>query len=145
MSGKNNDGLKKGLGIKARRILAYIVLIIISFFCLFWFYILFINATRSNGELQAGFTLLPSTHAIDNWNNLLHGTLPIVQGMLNSLIIAGSSAVLSVYFSTMTAYAIHAYDFKLKKYIYPFILMIMMIPTQVTALGFVQLVSRMGP
>ena len=144
MSGKNNDGLKKGLGIKARRILAYIVLIIISFFCLFWFYILFINATRSNGELQAGFTLLPSTHAIDNWNNLLHGTLPIVQGMLNSLIIAGSSAVLSVYFSTMTAYAIHAYDFKLKKYIYPFILMIMMIPTQVTALGFVQLVSRMG-
>ncbi len=66
--------------------------------------------------------LLPSTHAIDNWNNLLHGTLPIVQGMLNSLIIAGLSAVLSVYFSTMTAYAIHAYDFKLKKYIYPFIL-----------------------
>ena len=44
MSGKKNDGLKKGLGIHARRGLAYIVLIIISFFCLFWFYILFINA-----------------------------------------------------------------------------------------------------
>ena len=43
----------------------------------------------------------------------------------------------------MTAYAIHAYDFKLKKYIYPFILMIMMIPTQVTALGFIKLVSSM--
>ena len=43
----------------------------------------------------------------------------------------------------MTAYAIHAYDFKLKKYIYPFILMIMMIPTQVTALGFIKLVSGM--
>lgn len=37
----------------------------------------------------------------------------------------------------------HAYDFKLKKYIYPFILMIMMIPTQVTALGFIKLVSNM--
>ncbi len=46
-------------------------------------------------------------------------------------------------FSTMTAYAIHAYDFKLKKFIYPFILMIMMIPTQVTALGFVKLVGKM--
>ena len=144
MGGKKKEGLKKGLGIKARRGLAYVVLIVISFFCLFWFYILFINATRSNGELQAGFTLLPSTHAFDNWNNLLHGTLPIVRGMLNSLIIAGASAVLSVYFSTMTAYSIHAYDFRLKKYIYPFILMIMMIPTQVTALGFVQLVSAMG-
>ena len=144
MGGKKKEGLKKGLGIKARRGLAYVVLIVISFFCLFWFYILFINATRSNGELQAGFTLLPSTHAFDNWNNLLHGTLPIVRGMLNSLIIAGASAVLSVYFSTMTVYSIHAYDFRLKKYIYPFILMIMMIPTQVTALGFVQLVSAMG-
>ena len=63
--------------------------------------------------------------------------------MINSLIVSSLSAVLSVYFSTMTAYAIHAYDFKLKKYIYPFILMIMMIPTQVTALGFVQLVGKM--
>ena len=143
MGRKKNDGLKKGMGIRARRGLAYVVLITSSFFCLFWFYILFINATRSNGELQAGFTLLPSTHALDNWRNLIGGTLPMVRGMVNSLIIAASSAVLSVYFSTMTAYAIHAYEFRLKKYIYPFILMIMMIPTQVTALGFVQLVSSM--
>ena len=53
-------------------------------------------------------------------------------------------AILCVYFSTMTAYAIHAYEFKFKKYIYPFILMIMMIPTQVTALGFINLVTKMG-
>lgn len=63
--------------------------------------------------------------------------------MINSIIVASLSAALSVYFSTMTAYAIHAYEFKMKKFIYPFILMIMMIPTQVTALGFVQLVSKM--
>ena len=74
MGEKKKEGLKKGLGIKARRGLAYVVLIVISFFCLFWFYILFINATRSNGELQAGFTLLPSTHAFDNWN-LTTGTI----------------------------------------------------------------------
>lgn len=133
----------KGIGIKSRRIIAYIVLSLISFFCLFWFYILFINATRSNGELQSGFILLPSTHMWDNWNNLVHGTLPIWKGMANSLIIATCSSLLCVYFSTMTAFAIHAYQFRLKKYIYPFILMIMMIPTQVTALGFVNLVSSM--
>ena len=50
---------KKGLGIHARRALAYIVLVIMSFLCLFWFYILFVNATRSKGELTQGFTLLP--------------------------------------------------------------------------------------
>ncbi len=134
---------KKGLGLHARRVIAYVVLCIITFFCLFWFYVLFINATRSNGELQAGFTLTPSSHLWENWLNLVHGTLPVWRGMFNSLVVATCSAALCVYFSTMTAYAIHAYEFKLKKFIYPFILMIMMIPTQVTALGFVQLVSNM--
>lgn len=137
------NGLKKGMGIKMRRTVAFLVLVVISFFCLCWFGILFINATRSNGELQAGFTLIPGSHLLDNWRNLIHGTLPVWRGMINSLIVAGCSAVFSVYFSTMTAYAIHAYDFRLKRFIYPFILMIMMIPTQVTALGFVRLVSGM--
>ena len=134
----------KGMNIHTRRAIAYVVLTIISFFCLFWFYILFVNATRSNGQLQSGFTLAPSSHLLENWKNLLAGTLPVWNGMFNSLIVSSLSAVLSVYFSTMTAYAIHAYDFKLKKYIYPFILMIMMIPTQVTALGFIKLVSNMN-
>ena len=49
-----NRNLKKGVGIHARRLIAYIVLIIVSILCLFWFYVLFINATRSNGELQSG-------------------------------------------------------------------------------------------
>ena len=139
-----NRNLKKGVGIHARRLIAYIVLIIVSILCLFWFYVLFINATRSNGELQSGFTLVPSSHLWENWKNLRNGTLPVWNGMFNSLIVSSLSAVLSVCFSTMTAYAIHAYDFKLKKYIYPFILMIMMIPTQVTALGFIKLVSNMN-
>jgi multiple sugar transport system permease protein len=143
MADNGGQKVSKGMGIHARRILAYIVLILITFFCLFWFYILFINATRSNGELQSGFKILPSTHLWENWKNLVNGTLPIWSGLCNSLIVSTCSAVLCVYFSTMTAYAIHAYDFKLKRFIYPFILMIMMIPTQVTALGFVQLVSKM--
>ena len=120
MAKTNKNDIQKGVGLHARRVIAYVVLIIISFFCLFWFYIMFINATRSNGELQSGFTAIPS------------------------LIIAACSAVLCTYFSTMTAYAIHAYEFRMKRFIYPFILMIMMIPTQVTALGFIKLVTKMG-
>ncbi len=144
MEKTKNQEIKKGTSLHTRRIIAYITLIIISFLCLFWFYILFINATRSKGELTAGFSPLPSTHLLENWKNLLSGTLPVWNGMINSLVVSTCSAALSVYFSTMTAYAIHAYEFKLKRFIYPFILMIMMIPTQVTALGFVQLVSKMN-
>ena len=144
MAKTNKNDIHKGVGLHARRVIAYVVLIIISFFCLFWFYIMFINATRSNGELQSGFTAIPSMNLLKNWNNLVHGTLPIWYGMFNSLIIAACSAVLCTYFSTMTAYAIHAYEFRMKRFIYPFILMIMMIPTQVTALGFIKLVTKMG-
>ncbi|MBQ8280777.1 MAG: carbohydrate ABC transporter permease, partial [Lachnospiraceae bacterium] len=128
----------KGLGLKSRRLIAYIVLGVIAFFCLFWFYVLFINASRSHSELTKGFTLVPSTHLLENWVNVMNGTLPIVRGMLNSLIIAGSSAVLCTYFSAMTAYAIHAYTFKLRNFMFTFILIIMMIPTQVNAQGFLQ-------
>ena len=129
--------------VHARRAIAYTVLIIISFLCLFWFYVLFINATRSNGELGKGFTVVPSTHLIENLTNLIKGTLPVLRGMLNSLIIASLSAACCTYFSTMTAYSIHAYDYAGRKAIFTFILTIMMIPTQVTALGFVKLVQSL--
>ena len=131
------------MGIHARRILAYVVLILVSFLCLFWFYILFVNATRSHGELTKGFTPIPSHYLIQNWKGVLAGTLPVVRGMFNSLFVAACSAVLCTYFSTMTAYAIHVYDFKIKKFMFTFIMAVMTIPTQVTALGFLQLVSDM--
>lgn len=63
MNEKNSKN-KKGMSMKGQRTLAYIVLIIISFFCLFWFYVLFINATRSNGALKKGFTAIPGGHLI---------------------------------------------------------------------------------
>ena len=131
------------MGIHARRILAYVVLILVSFLCLFWFYVLFVNATRSHGELTKGFTPIPSTYLWKNWQGVMAGTLPIVRGMFNSLFVALCSAVLCTYFSTMTAYAIHVYDFKIKKFMFTFIMAVMTIPTQVTALGFLQLVSDM--
>lgn len=132
------------MGIKGRRAVAYVVLALVSFLCLFWFYVLFINATRSHGELTKGFTPLPSTHMLENWKSMMQGNLPVWNGMLNSFVVAALSTVLSVYFSTMTAYAIHAYNFKLKKFMFTFILMIMMIPTQVTALGFLQVIGKLN-
>lgn len=131
-------------GIKARRALAYVVLVLISILCLFWFYVLFINSTRSNSDLTSGFRPIPSTQLFVNIKNVLTGTQPVGRGLINSLIIASFTALLSTYFSTMTAYAIHCYEFKLKKFIFTFILLIMTIPTQVTALGFIDLVDNMG-
>ena len=132
-----------GLGLTVRRIIAYVVLILLTILCLFWFYVLFINATRAHSDLARGFTLIPGGYLLENWKNVIHGSQPIVRGMINSIIVAGLSAVLCTYFSTMTAYAIHVYDFKAKKFVFTFILAVMMIPTQVTALGFIKLIDNM--
>ena len=115
---------ERGINVGARRTISYVVLVIFTILCLFWFYVLFINATRSHSELSQGFTFIPSTHAIDNINNVLHDTIPIFYGLLNSLIVSFCTCVLCTYFSTMTAFAIHAYEFKLKKFIFAFILAI---------------------
>lgn len=128
-----------GIGIHARRVLAYIVLIFISILCLFWLYVLFVNATRSHAQIQLGFSALPSGEFMNNWVHLMHSSQPVWNGLFNSVIVAAFSAILTTYFSCMTAYAIHVYNFKLKNVMFTFILMIMMIPTQVTALGFYRL------
>ncbi len=128
------------------RALAYIFLVFVTILSLFSFYLLIINATRSNAELQAGFTMLPSTNFGNNLVTALTDTslFSIPRGLLNSFIVAASSALLTTYFSAMTAYGIHVYDFKGKKFIFTFILAIMMIPTQVSAAGFVQMVRGMN-
>lgn len=143
VNGTPNGELEKSASLTLRKVIAYIVLVIISLLCLFWFYVLFINATRSNSELSQGFSAIPGKTMAINFRNVVNGTLPVFKGLRNSLIIAASTAILCTYFSTMTAYALHAYDFKLKKFLFTFILMIMMIPTQVTALGFINLVDSL--
>lgn len=123
------------------RVLVYIFMIFITVLCLFSFYLLLINATRSNANLQAGFTLLPSDHFINNlvnaWND---ASIDIPRGMLNSFIVATLTALVSTYFSALTAYAINVFDFKGRKLAFKFIMIVMMIPTQVSAVGFIQLV-----
>ena len=143
----NNEETKNkvnaGLSIGVRRTLAYIVLIFLSFLCLFWFYVLFINASRGHAEIQSGFSFFPGDQFGVNWDNLIHGSQPIVSGLLNSIFVSAMCALLSTYFSAMTAYAIHVYDFKGKKFIFTFILAVMMIPTQVTALGFIRFMDTL--
>ena len=127
------------------RIVVYAILIFLSVLCLFSFVMLFINATRSNGQLQAGFTLIPGGHLMDNFKNAwTDSSINIPRGLLNSFIVAACTAVLTTYFSALTAYGFQAYDFKGKKILFGFIMAIMVIPTQVSASGFVQICYKFG-
>lgn len=139
------DSRKAKTMLTISRIVVYAILIFLSVLCLFSFYMLFVNSTRSHAGLQGGFRLLPDTYF---WTNLVNAwndaSINIPRGMLNSFIVAGASALLTTYFSALTAYAIHAYDFKLKKAAFTFIMAIMVIPTQVSAVGFYQMCVKLN-
>lgn len=129
----------------ARRIVSYVVLAFLCFLCLFFFYVLIINATRNHYQIQRGFSFLPGKSFTTNLKNVLaDANIPILSGIKNSLVVSAFSAILSIYFSALTAYGVHAYDFKLKKIASAFIILIMTMPTQVSALGFVQLMGKMN-
>ena len=122
-----------------RELMIYIVLVLLTCLCLFPFFMLMINATRSHTEIQKGFTFLPGGAIFMNLRNVFHNeNLPVLRGTLNSLVIAGGSAALAVYFSSLTAYGLHAYDFRGKKQAFSFILLVMLVPSQVSALGFLR-------
>ena len=126
-------------------ILAYVVLIFLSFLCLFFFYILIVNATRSHADLQKGFSAIPGSYFLENLKNVANdGSFPMFKGILNSLIVSTCSAALCTYFSSLTAYGLYAYDFRAKKAAFTFIMAILVMPTQVTAMGFLRLITNMG-
>lgn len=125
-----------------RRVIAYVVLTLFALLSLFPFVLLLINMTRENYTIRSGFSFIPGSYLIKNFKTVYNKSdWMAMTGLRNSLIISSLSALLCTYFSALTAYGIHVYDFKLKKFLFGFILMIMMVPTQVSAIGFVDMIN----
>lgn len=145
MNRLSDENLRARRQLKLSRFVVYVILIFLSILSLFSFYMLIVNASRSNADLQGGFRLLPSNYFFKNLKNAwTDASINVPRGMLNSFIIAACTAVLSTYFSALTAYGIHAYDFKLKKVAFTFIMAVMVIPNQVSAVGFYQMCVKLG-
>ena len=142
--GKDNYMFK----IRLKSTILVIWFVILTIICLLPIYILIINATRSSTDIAGGFTLVPGSNFMKNLDNMFHKepaktAFKPFYGYRNSLIITACSTFLTVFFSAMTAYGIHVYDFKLKEVSYTVILMVMMVPVQVTSAGFIQFMIQM--
>lgn len=130
---------------KLNKLLRYTVLILLTILCLFSFYVLIINSTRAHPQIQKGFSFLPDKFFVRNLNNVLDNKqVPVLRGIVNSLLVSAASAVLATYFSTLTAFSLHIYVFRFKKLAFTFIMMIMMIPAQVSALGFLKWMAKLN-
>lgn len=147
----NRSGLKKQHPKSEKRVLfvertlVYIFLVLLTIMCIFPFWVLFVNASRSTPEIRQSFSLIPGGSFGTNWVNLFNtDNLPVTRALLNSMFVALCSALLSTYFSALTAYATVIYKFKLKKFVETFILAIMMIPNQVATMGLIMMCMQMN-
>ena len=123
----------------------YIVCILLGVLSILPFWIMIVNATRSTVQIQShAISLIPSTHILENFKVLTGKTFNPVSGFINSVIIATGATICSVYFSTMTAYSLVAYEWKMRQPFFTMILAVMMIPTQVISIGFYQFMYRIG-
>lgn len=125
----------------------YVLCLILAVLSIFPFWIMVVNATRSSPEIQQGVSLWFSGFFGKNWNviesRLSSGFNPFV-GLRNSMIISTFATLFAVYFSSLTAYGIVAYNFRAKNALFTFIVAVMMIPAQVSSIGFYKFMYQIG-
>lgn len=123
----------------------YAVCIFLTVLSVFPFWIMFMNATRGTFEIQqSAISLVPSTHLMNNMDILLGKSFDPWVGFINSIIISSGATLCAVYFSSLTAYALVAYKWKLRQAFFAFVLAVMMIPAQVMTIGFYQMMYSIG-
>lgn len=131
------------MGKKIKTAIIYICLIILAMSCIVPFLLMMVNATREGRDIMTSFTLIPGRALASNWKTVTE-YFNLFLGMWNSLKIAVPSTVLMAYFSALTAFALAVYKFKGRSIVFYTIVIFMMIPGQLSLIGFYNLVSALG-
>ena len=135
--------LDKRDGNAVYKTIIYIVCIFLTVLSLFPFIVMIVNSTRNTSQIQQhAVSLIPSHYLANNWAVFNGKTFNPIRGFINSLIISSGSTICTIYFSTLTAYALVAYNWKLRNPFFTFILCVMMIPAQITSIGFYQFMYK---
>ena len=110
-------------GDKIKKTIIYILLTLLAAACMFPFLLMMVNATRDGVEITRSFTLIPSTHIKENWETVF-SFFNLFKGMWNS-------------------YGLAMYKFRGNKLIFTAILVFMMIPGQLSLIGFYNLCTKL--
>lgn len=131
--------------LRGKKVLIYIVCTILAVLSIFPFWIMFVNATRTSSEIQSYFSVIPGDMLLKNFDTLMNRqNFNILQAFANSTFVSASSTALAVYIASLTAYGFFVYQFKMNKPLYIFILAVLMIPAQVSAVGFFNFMYTLG-
>ena len=134
--------------IKTTKIFRTVICVILCIVSIFPFYTMIINATHTSSVIERGIQLIPGGNLFKNIGGLLERTKDVGtnvwEALLHSAMIAAPATILQVYFATFTAYGLTVYNFKLKNLAWSFIMAIMMIPAQVSIIGFMNFMMKIN-
>ena len=128
--------------VKISKTLLYLFLILLSVICLLPFLLMMVNATRSGVEITHSFSILPGNNLKENWTTVSN-YFNLFQGLANSVKVAVPATILTAYFSAITAYSMAVYKFKGNSVLFKVIIVFMMIPAQLSLIGFYNLCTKL--
>ncbi|WP_204378695.1 carbohydrate ABC transporter permease [Anaerolactibacter massiliensis] len=127
---------------KGFTVITYVFLIVLLVISVVPFYLMIINSTHSSVEILTKFNLLPGRELANNYVTM-QSHVNIWRGFLNSIFIAVPYTLLVGYFGALTAYGFAKYTFRFKKVLWSLVIASMMIPSQLSLIGFYQLNLRL--
>lgn len=113
-----------------------IIIIIVSLVSFLPFYYTIIMATHSTDEVLMGLKFVPGNYLMNNIKMVLNTDYFVA--FRNSVMVSVLATGFSVLVSSAAGYGMVAYQFKLKKFLYNFILLTMMVPSTLGMIGYMQ-------
>lgn len=120
------------------RTLMYAFLILLLLLSIIPFYLVVINSTHSSFDIVTSLNLGIGGYLGENYATM-QSHVNIWRGFANSLCIAIPFTVFTGYFGALTAYGFAKYKFKGKSFLFAVVLASMMLPSQLSIIGFYQL------
>ena len=133
---------KNKSAIQRRLIPTYIFLIIVSFISVFPFYWMISAATNTSFDVANG-RIIPGTHALENFQNLISGS-NLWGAMGNSILYAIVQTLLAIFVCSLAGYGFELYHDKKKDTVFTILLLAMMIPQVATMIPLFKMISSMG-
>ena len=114
--------------LKIKSVFLTIFACILALIFIFPFYVMIMMSTHVAEDIYKGIPLLPGSYAIENIKTVFGAHFEIYYR--NSIIVAVCATVLTVLVCMLAGYALSKYQFKGSKILFTFILVTMMVPTQ---------------
>ena len=119
---------------RAAAVIKQIFLIVMTLIMFFPLYIVFVMGTYYSEDIFKDLPILPSDYFLTNLKLVI--SKGYFSAYFNSITVSVVSVILSVLVSTMIGFALAKYNFKGKKFIFAFVMAIMMIPGQISMIGY---------